>query len=191
MLTANERLDIVLIALKGVYEKVHGHRYLVFKSTGSITFRNAEGKDLKNARIPIPNLASGKEGFLVPLDIFKLMNFSENSTVDDLLMILEHLERDGYIISEIFDRERHYKINFSGLYLLENGGYSGKELLQKTERELKEKQLKKADFDVKKMNTIYFIAVIGLVISILNFVSNVTGWHFSEVFVWVANHLKR
>lgn len=190
MLTANERLDIVLIALKGIYEKVHSSHYLVFKSTGSITFTNAEGKDLRNARIPIPNLSSRKEGFLVPLDIFNLMNFPENSTVDDLLMILEHLEKDGHIICEVIDREKHYKIHFSGLYLLENGGYSGKEQLLKTERELKERQLKKADFDVKKMNTIYVIAVIGLVISSLNFISNVTGWHFSEVFAWVANHLK-
>ncbi len=187
-MTSNERLDTVLIALKSAYEKVHSRRYLVLKGTGSITFRNAKGEDLRNTRIPIPNLSTSQESFLTLLDIFKITNFSENSTIDDLHMILEHLVNEGFVMSEKFSNELHYKIHFSGLHLLENGGYSGKEQLLKTERELKERQLKKADFDVKKMNTIYVIAVIGLVISILNFILNVTGWHFSEAFAWVANH---
>jgi hypothetical protein len=159
MLTANEKLDAVLNYLKDVHDE-----------------------ELKVTTKDEPE--GGKSYSMSPLEFTKHWKndleirahvFDKNIQIKEVKLLLNYLIEDNLIRKEPipnYSSEYQYSITFNGKVFIENIGYVEQTRRLKLDYDLKERQYRKANWDISKMKITFILALLGIVVSILSLCAN-------------------
>lgn len=153
-MTANEKMDRILLYLKQVHDEP-----IVMKS----------GKTEDGGEWSSISMSEFEKQWKTMLEVRHHV-FGGKMEIKEVELILSHLAEEKLIHHRPpHNMDHYYRISFKGQILIEDGGHVEIAKRTKIDYDLKEQQLAKMNWDVSKMRSIYYIAIIGLAISIVNF----------------------
>lgn len=93
--------------------------------------------------------------------LMEAMNdFGSNIDLAEIDEILEYLEMDDFIASEVINDERMYRIKFKGIQFLTEGGFTEKEKYSRDVR-------KKTRIDAKHASAAFWISIISILTALI------------------------